>query len=267
MPALSQIIRILEQAGRDAGSAAFVYFREGATSTADVHYKDGNSPVTAADHAANHVLMQQLRQAFPDYALISEETPPEDDRRSRSHALILDPIDGTRGFIAGRPHWCVSIGLAVDGIAVAGVIHAPALQRTFVATQGGGAFLNGRRLPPRVDPKPGALTFSGPKPLVEAGARHFGLDPIHGPRLPSLALRFLEVATGEVDVAFASSGSHEWDSAAAACILAETGATLLRLDGEPIRFNQPVLRQCELVAAPSALMPDLIHGMQRHVSA
>jgi myo-inositol-1(or 4)-monophosphatase len=264
MPSLAEITGTLEAAAREAGAAALSYFRPGAASTAQVSYKDGHSPVTVADHAANDILLQRLGVAFPDFAIISEETAPDQKRGAQSHALIIDPIDGTRGFIEGRPHWCVSVGLAVDGVAVSGVVHAPALEQTYTAHKGGGAFVNGKRLLPRTEPDRSTLRFSGPKALFAEGARIFGLEPAHQPRLPSLALRLVEVATGDVDVAFASQGSHEWDSAAAACILSETGAALIDLEGQPIRFNQPVLRRADLLACPTSLVLDLITGWRLH---
>lgn len=261
---LAEITGTLEAAAREAGAAALTYFRPGAASTAQVSYKEGNSPVTVADHAANDILLRRLGDAFPDFAIISEETAPDQKRGSQSHALIIDPIDGTRGFIEGRPHWCVSVGLAIEGVAVAGVVHAPALKHTYTAHDGGGAFLNGTRLPIRTLPDRSTLRFSGPKALVAEGARIFGLEPAHQPRLSSLALRLVEVATGDVDVAFASQGSHEWDSAAAACILSETGAALVDLAGQPMRFNQPALRRAELMACPTSLVEDLITGWRLH---
>jgi myo-inositol-1(or 4)-monophosphatase len=261
---LAEIIRSLEAAAREAGSAALGYFRPGAASTAEVSYKEGNSPVTVADHAANDILLRRLGAAFPDFAVISEESSPAKSRGEQSHALIIDPIDGTRGFIEGRPHWCVSVGLAIEGVAVCGIIHAPALKHTYTAFQGGGAFLNGEKLPLRTEPKHPTLRMSGPKALVAEGARIFGSEPFHHPRLPSLALRLVEVATGAVDLAFASQGSHEWDSAAAACILSETASVLIDRNGQPMRFNQPELRRAELIACPTSLVEDLVTDWRLH---
>jgi myo-inositol-1(or 4)-monophosphatase len=238
---------ILVEAARAAGATAMAWFRPGERTTATISYKPGDSPVSAADIAANDSLEQLLRSRFRDHGWISEETAADPSWTTRQHLLIVDPIDGTRAFIEGDRRWSVSVGLVTDGRAVAGVIHAPALGWTYEAALGCGAVLNGApmRCPAR-DKLSGAKVDS-PKFLferLEKGAA----DLVRAGRTPSLALRLAGVAEGRCDLGIASDGAHVWDIAAADIILSEAGAALIDERFEPMRYDGPDLRRSLLAA-------------------
>jgi myo-inositol-1(or 4)-monophosphatase len=238
---------ILAAAARAAGDTAMAWFRQGARTSAEISYKAGDSPVSAADIAANDRLEQDLRDRFPDHGWISEETATEPAWLSRRHLLIVDPIDGTRAFIEGDPRWSVSVGLVTDGRAVAGVVHAPALGRTIMAAAGHGATLNGQSItcPPRqaID----GASVDTPKFLFERLEK--GGATLHrAGRTPSLALRLAGVAEGRCDLGIASEGAHVWDIAAADIILAEAGAVLIDAQGDTMRYDRPELRRGLLAA-------------------
>jgi histidinol phosphatase-like enzyme (inositol monophosphatase family) len=107
-------------------------------------WKSDNSPVTEADHAAEAVILDRIRRAFPDDALLAEESGAHPGRSGRR--WIVDPIDGTRWFIRGRPFWCTLIALETGGEIVVGVLHLPALGRLYGAARGLGAWRDGARL-------------------------------------------------------------------------------------------------------------------------
>ena len=136
----------LTAAAREAGALALGFFRLGAGTSAEVQSKFGGSPVTEADLAADALLKRRLREAFPDAGWLSEETADDAERLKRRVLLVVDPIDGTRAFVAGDPRWAVSAALVVDGRPVAGVVHAPALEETYAAARGAGATLTAARL-------------------------------------------------------------------------------------------------------------------------
>jgi myo-inositol-1(or 4)-monophosphatase len=125
----------LLDAVRAAGEIALAAFRPGAPTTARVSWKEGNSPVTEADHAVDALLRARLSAAFPDAGWLSEETADDPVRLTRRRTLIVDPIDGTRGFMTGDDRFCVCAALAEEGRPVAGVVHAPARGETFAAAQ------------------------------------------------------------------------------------------------------------------------------------
>ena len=245
---LAEDAALLLHAAHAAGAAAMPYFNAGRETSARVSWKEGNSPVSEADHAANDALASVLRGARPGYQWVSEETADALDRLSASHVFVVDPIDGTRAFIAGKLQWSVSVALVVDGEPTLGVIHAPALGVTYAGSRGGGAMRNdqpirhsGRR---RLD----GASAAGPKPTLESLESIAGVTLEHAPKVPSLALRLALAAEGRIDLALASGGAHDWDIAAADVILREAGALLLDLDGQPLRYNRATLRRGPLCA-------------------
>jgi myo-inositol-1(or 4)-monophosphatase len=250
---LAADLKLLEEAARLAGEAALRYFRPGEATTAEVSYKEGNSPVSEADHAANDVLEQHLRRARPSYQWISEETLDAEERLTASHLFVVDPIDGTRAFIAGLPQWCVSVALVVDGAPIAGVIHSPPLGVTYAGAKGLGAFRNGA--PIRVSRRRSLqkAVVAGGKQTLERLQELTGSAVQAGPRIPSLALRLALAAENRIDLALAATGAHDWDIAAADIILMEAGGVLLDMDGERLVYNRPSLRRGPLCAGSAGL--------------
>ncbi|MGL4634977.1 MAG: 3'(2'),5'-bisphosphate nucleotidase CysQ [Beijerinckiaceae bacterium] len=245
-------LALLLHAARKAGDAASAYFSDGKVTTARVSYKDGNSPVSEADYAANAALESVLRGARPDYGWISEETVDAPARLSTSHVFIVDPIDGTRAFIAGKKEWSVAVALVVDGHPVAGVVHAPELGRTYHASLGKGAFCNGQKLTANQPQDLTECLCAGPVPLLDELDSKVNRKLRRGPRIPSLAYRLVLAASGEVDLAFASVGAHDWDVAGADIILREAGAVLVDEHGKRLVYNQQSLRRGLLVAGGEA---------------
>lgn len=231
----ARIRALLEAATRAAGQVALAAFRHGAATTATIDYKDGGSPVTAADHAANAVLIRHLRDAEPGFGWLSEETADTAERLGRRSVFIVDPIDGTRGFMIGDPRWTVCAALVQDGRPVAGAVFAPALDLMLSAVAGGGAAANGAVLKVLEGRPP--LRAGGPKPFLDR------MEPVLGPldrrpRIPSLAFRLASVALGDLDLACAGGNARDWDIAAADIILAEAGAGLTDLGGQMPVYNR-----------------------------
>ncbi len=245
-------LALLANAAVAAGDAAMHYFRSGRPTTAKVSYKAGDSPVSEADFAANAALEKALRDRFPAFGWVSEETPAGDGVAAGAPVLIVDPIDGTRAFIAGDPQWSVSVALVIGARPVAGVVHAPALGVTFTARNGGGAFAHGRKVTcSRRSELAGGLV-AGPRPLLDRLEAAVG-DVRRAPRTPSLALRLAGCADGAFDAAVASQGAHDWDVAAADVILAEAGGVLIGESGTSLRYSAVARRHGLLVAGPPTL--------------
>jgi myo-inositol-1(or 4)-monophosphatase len=250
---LAEDLDLLLHAARAAGAAAMPWFNAGRETTARVTWKEGDSPVSEADHAANDALAAMLRQARPGYEWVSEETADALDRLSASHVFVVDPIDGTRAFIGGKRQWSVSAALVVDGEPAAGVIHAPALGVTYAARRGAGATRNGEPIRASDRRSLAGAAAAGPKPSLEKLEAEAGVRLEHAPRVPSLALRLALAAEGKVDIALASNGSHDWDVAAADVILREAGGALLDLEAQALAYNRPSLSRGPLFAGPPGL--------------
>src|ERR1700758_2310243 len=129
--------------------------------------KGASSPVSEADIAVNDLLEQRLRTATPDYGWLSEESADDDARLGKPFVWIVDPIDGTRGYLAGREDWCVSVALVEDAAPVLAAVFAPASDEFFFALRGCGATRNDVPISTTSGTGLDFSRIAGPKPLAE----------------------------------------------------------------------------------------------------
>lgn len=240
-------LALLTDAARQAGEIALRFWRQ-APKTWE---KPGQGPVTEADLAVNAALRDMLRSARPDYGWLSEEDPDSETRLETEFQFILDPIDGTRSFIAGEDVFAISLAVVHNGTARAGVVYLPALDRLYTATDHGPALKDGQ--PIMASKQQG---IDGARLLTTAQA----LQPQHWPGgVPdlkrsfraSLAYRLCLVAEGRHDGMLTLRDAWEWDIAAGSLIAARAGAAVTDRTGQTLRFNQPnPLAPGVLVAAP-----------------
>jgi myo-inositol-1(or 4)-monophosphatase len=189
-----------------------------------------------------------LPPLVPDAGWLSEETEDNPARMKTSKVWVVDPIDGTRAFLDNRPDWTVSIALVEDSRPSVAALYAPITGEMFLATRGGGATRNGARLKiPPGDSLDGAR-IAAPKSHLDLLA---AIDPRvrPQPKIFSLALRTARVATGELEAAFSSKNSHDWDLAAADLLVHEAGGAVTDLAGAAIAYNRPDPVHGTLIAA------------------
>ncbi|MBN9316937.1 MAG: 3'(2'),5'-bisphosphate nucleotidase CysQ [Devosia sp.] len=234
---------LLRSAAVNAGIIAAGYFRtEFRTWT-----KENASPVSEADLVLDQFLGNTLLGARPDYGWLSEERADNAQRLTHRRVFIVDPIDGTRGFIRGEDSWTVTLAVVEDGIPIAGVVYAPARDEMYDAALGHGARFNGRPLVRQRHPGRTAPLIPAPGAVhqeLQAG----GLEYARGPAYPSLAYRLVQVATGHLDAAVTRRGAQDWDIAGAACILREAGVGFEDVCIGALRFNRPEIRHGALAA-------------------
>ena len=242
----------LEKAARSAGDIALGFFNPGERTSAVVSYKHGGSPVTEADLLVDRFLFQEMRRLTPEAAWLSEESTDSDARLANHQLIIVDPIDGTTAFARGDPRWAISIAYIVAGQPLAGVIHAPALDETFTAVAGQGAFLNGRQLVVTRRNTLAGAAIVAPR-LMHSALQRTAYNFVLAPRAPSLALRLADVAAGRHDLVIAAPNSRDWDIAAADIILREAGSFLSELDEAPLVYNRSRVTRGTLIAAPAPL--------------
>jgi myo-inositol-1(or 4)-monophosphatase len=244
-------VALLKDTVREAGALALSLFRTELKNWT----KGASSPVSEADIAVNDLIETRLRRATPDYGWLSEESADDEQRLDRQRVWIVDPIDGTRGYLAGREDWCVSVALVEHASPVLAAVFAPASDEFFFAARGRGAARNDAA----VHATPGIeIDFSrvaGPKPLAERLSRSSDDISLH-PRIGSLALRLCRVAEGRLDAAFAGGQSRDWDLAAANLIVQEANGNMTALSGDRILYNRRAVTHGVLVAA----------GRDRHAS-
>jgi myo-inositol-1(or 4)-monophosphatase len=160
---------------------------------------------------------------------------------------VVDPIDGTRAFIAGRPDWSVSAALVVDGRPVVAALYAPVTEELFVAEAGQGAVRNGAPILASTGGGLDGARVGGPKRVLDRIAPASGIVAM--PRVHSLALRLARVAHGELDAAVAGGSGHDWDLAAADLLVHQAGGALTTFEGGPLIYNRAEPMHGALVAA------------------
>jgi len=220
--------------------------------------KANSSPVTEADITVDRYLRASLLAARPDYGWLSEETADDPARIGRPRVFIVDPIDGTRGFIRGEDSWTISLAVVEDGVPIAGVVYAPVRDELYEASQGGGARVNAGALVRHT--LPGRLPVIPGPGAVHEQLQAAGLDYIRGPYLPSLAYRLVQVATGALDALVVRRGASDWDIAGAAAILSECGIGFEDACIGPLRFNRAEVRHGALAAAADKSLKTVLNG-------
>ncbi len=241
---LARDAALLKHSVREAGALALSLFRTELKNWT----KGASSPVSEADIRVNDLLENRLRSATPDYGWLSEESADDESRLGKRLVWIVDPIDGTRGYLAGREDWCVSVALVEDTVPVLAAVFAPASEEFFFAARGQGAARNHVPVHATSGTELDFSRVAGPKPLVERLNRTSDEVVLH-PRIGSLALRLCRVAQGSLDAAFAGGQSRDWDLAAANLIVQEANGNMTALSGDSILYNRREVTHGVLVAA------------------
>src|SRR4051794_5557168 len=154
---------LLQRAVREAGALALSLFRTDLKNW----IKGASSPVSEADIAVNELLESRLRSATPDYGWLSEESVDDEARLGKRMVWIVDPIDGTRGYLAGREDWCVSVALVEHASPVLAAVFVPASEEFFFAARGQGATRNDVPVYATAGTELDFSRMAGPKPLIE----------------------------------------------------------------------------------------------------
>jgi 3'(2'), 5'-bisphosphate nucleotidase len=254
------------QAARDAGRVIQGYY---GNPELVVDTKSDASPVTAADKAADALILDRLRTAFPGDAFLTEESPEDASRFGKSRVWIVDPLDGTRDFIAQTGDFSVHIGLCVEGQAVLGVVYQPIRQALYHACRSGGAFLESSGVSTQIHTstrqEPGELRVGISRLNPDEGLGKCLAASGLAPRAVAMgaSVKHMALARGDLDAVLnLSPAEQEWDTCAPEVILVEAGCTVSDGDGHPLRYNQKDLfRRRGSVASNGLCHPLMIRVM------
>jgi myo-inositol-1(or 4)-monophosphatase len=238
---LEVVMREAGELARETARGPFKHWTKGAD----------RSPVTDADIAVNDLLYKRLAVIAPDANWISEESPDHRLDCALPQAWIVDPIDGTRAYISGRHDWTISVALTEGGRPIIGSIYAPVTDEMFLASSRGGVTLNGAPVKASPGESLRGAKLAGPKRYLDRLST-LTPDMQAQPKIHSLALRLARVAHGELDAAFASPGSHDWDLAAADLLVHEAGGVLTDFVGQPLIYSGLQRAHGALIAAGHA---------------
>ncbi len=210
----------------------------------DVEQKSDNSPLTAADMAAHHTIVDGLNELTPDIPVLSEESAkiPFEERSQWQRYWLVDPLDGTREFVKRNGEFTVNIALIDNHESVLGVVYTPVSGELYYAERGAGAY---KQLP---DSEPTRINSRKKETqcTIVAGSRSHRGDSLtrflknigeHEVIPMGSSLKSCLVAEGRADIYPRLGPTSEWDTAAAQCIVEEAGGLLTTTDMKPMRYN------------------------------
>jgi myo-inositol-1(or 4)-monophosphatase len=235
---LTRELNVATDLAREAGAA----LRRHQGGRLEVGRKAHGELVTPADLASDAIILSGLAAAFRDDALFSEETADSPARLSKMRVWIVDPLDSTSNFAEQGNEYSVSIGLAVAGRAVLGVVYNPTRDEMVAGYEGAGVTLNGcpAHVTDASDLERARLTVSRKewKRGLTGLARTLPVVPV-----ASMAYKLARVAAGFDDAAFSAARRKEWGTCAGVALVRAAGGCATLLDGSEIAFNRPEPRQ------------------------
>ncbi len=245
-------LRVAAKAAFAGGQAACAFYED---AEMEIEDKGVNDPVTAADHAANTAILRVLRDARPADAILSEESTPPEASRLGGRLWVVDPLDGTKEFIARNGEFSIMVGLAGRGAAVLGAVYQPAIDRLFLGISDRAAWVVANV---QQGSAPGEISLADTAPGAEAV--RFVRSRSH----PDERLRELESALGQIETVVSGSVGikcaliatgeadlyvhpvpylKEWDTCAPEAVLRGAGGTVTDCAGEPLVYGKPDPRQ------------------------
>ena len=248
-PDLAALLEPVKQITREAGAVILEFYREGFS----VEGKADGSPVTAADRAADDLIVARLQALAPDIPVVSEESHAAGARPdvSGGRFWLVDPLDGTKEFVSRNGEFTVNIGLIDKGVPVLGVILVPVTGRLYWGAGGLGAGVeNGAAPTPiaaRKAPADGltvAASRSHRNPALEA---YLATVRMKDQKVAGSSLKFCLVAEGEADLYPRTGPTSEWDTAAGHAIVLAAGGHVETMDGAPLAYGKPNFLNPEFV--------------------
>ena len=239
-------------AARNAGKILMKYFSD---SNKQIKYKSVNNPVTIADYEADKYIADFIGGEFPDDGWLSEETVDTEARLSKSRVWIVDPLDGTKEFIEGVPHFSVSIALVQDGYPVIGIVYNPHTKEMFYAEKGKGAFLNGKNvsISNKEQLNKASITVSRSEYKKKLWSEHSNtfssIEPIG-----SVAYKLGLVGANKYDIFATLAPKNEWDICAGDCIVREAGGLVKTINDENIIYNQKKTLVTDPIIATNSIL-------------
>jgi myo-inositol-1(or 4)-monophosphatase len=251
---------------REALEAAVSAVSSFVPGTVKVHHTSDRGPVTEADSVVNEVLRQVLVRDGEGW--LSEESVDDLHRLKKHRVWVVDPLDGTREFVAGIPEWCVSVGLVENGRAIAGGICNPTTCETFLGSLETGVTYNGKRV--WVSKKrglAGALVLASRTEVKRGEWERFQDATLTIRPVGSVAYKLALVAAGMADATWTLTPKNEWDVAAGVALVEAAGGVVRSLANSSLTFNNKNVGVSGFLAGGPCLREELTSLIQRHIEA
>jgi 3'(2'), 5'-bisphosphate nucleotidase len=265
-----QELSVAAQLAKEAGRILMEIYARDFT----VAYKGKNDPVTEADQLANAYLVEALRQHFPADGIVAEESPERGDALTKSRCWFVDPLDGTKEFIAKNGEFSVMLGLAIDGVSRVGAVYQPALDKLYLGAQGGEAWLvsGAAKQVLRVSDKASGKAL---KLVVSRSHRPTSIAQIMDKlgateEMPSgsVGVKVGLIAEQRADLyVHVSDKSSLWDACGPEAILHAAGGRFVHVDGTPISYRSAEMQNKKGILAVNASAYDEVLPVVRAVAA
>ena len=251
------------QASLETARHVFARFTLGAI---EAEYKAGHDPVTEADRSVDAVLRKKLLREGEGW--LSEESVDDLSRLTKNRVWVVDPLDGTREFVAGIPEFCVSVALVEDGCPVAGGICNPSTNEIFLGSLDSGLTYNGK--PVRASQRTsleGALVVASRSEMKRGEWKRFQKTLLKIRPIGSVAYKLALVSAGLADATFTLTPKHEWDVAAGAALVKSGGGFVSTLEDSPLRCNKESPLLSGLLACGPLMRDELLALVSEHLPA
>lgn len=247
-------LRLLIDAAQEAAKIGRSFFK----ADPEVWDKGGSQgPVTEADLAIDTMLRTELLASRPAYGWLSEETEDDAARLDHEKVFIVDPIDGTRAFIAGEKSWSHSLAIAQNGRVTTAVVYVPMMDRLYAAADTSPSTLNGSPIQTTQQSNIDGATVLAAKSNLKDSFWTDGVPPVARHFRPSLAYRLSLVAHGRFDAMLTLRDCWEWDIAAGELIVRQAGGVATDMANQPLQFNRANPKNYGCIAAGPLLHPQL----------
>lgn len=253
-------LRTVLRLARDAGAAALEFY-DVPLHVEQKNFADDYEPVTEADRAANELIVRDIRETFPDDGLLSEESIDTERRLRKRRVWMIDPLDGTTGFIDRNGDFAVQIGLAIEGASVLGVVYQPLTDVLYWAVNGQGAWIER----PGLETERARVSDRGDITRMRLAASRSHRSPRMDRVVQALGFKE-EVRRGSVGIKVGliierqcdlyihlSPRTKQWDTCAPEVILREAGGRLTDLFGSPLRYNSPDVQNHNGIVATNSV--------------
>ena len=236
---LNKVLEVVKEVSVQAGQAIMEVYDS--CEDMQVEYKEGDMPLTAADKAANAIIVERLKKEFPECAILSEEEQDNLERLDNPYCFVVDPLDGTKEFIKRNGQFTVNIALSYEHKSILGVIYVPVTKELYYAVKGQGAFLEAEgtlsklQVSDRTEDLRVVMSNShGCKEMDELLEKHKITNFVS----MGSSLKGCVIAKGEAEVYYRFNPTMEWDTAAMQCIVEEAGAIFKQMDDSEMLYNR-----------------------------
>jgi len=253
-------VKLIKQVTREAGRIALSYF----TRDIKVWEKSPDNPVSEADIAVDNFLRTTLMQNRTGYGWLSEETEDQPERLRCGRLWIVDPIDGTRAYLAGRDDWGISVALVQDQQPILAAFYAPVKDAFYFAETGKGASKNDAPIATSRCTDLATAKMMG-DPSAFKSSKFWPIawpETMVAEQANSIALRICQIADAQFDCCVTLRPKNDWDVAAADLILSEAGGKLTTGDGVGLVFNREKPLHNHIVAGTTPIIPALMERVK-----